>query len=264
LPAPDADVWTRAVSLVGVELDPSAHLQFLETALAPYLPEFRPPEDASRGGFFLWNGYYQAGDAEVLYAMIRHFKPRLVLEIGSGFSTLVGAAACARNAVEGCRADFVAVDPDPRVPLGHEIEGLTRFEQTRAQDVPLERFLALGTGDVLFIDSSHTVKLGSEVNYLVLEVLPCLRPGVVVHFHDVFLPYEYPRAWYERGTYLSEQYLLHAFLVGNRGYQVLFAAHAVARAHRDRFEASVPSLRSRRDYFPAALWLRRTASAAGR
>jgi len=92
----------------------------------------------------------------------------------------------------------------------------------------------------------------------VLEVLPRLRRGVVVHFHDVFLPFDYPREWFVRGTFLAEQYLLHAFLVHNPTYEVIFAAHAVARDHFDMLQAIVPCL-SPGPPGPAALWLRRCA-----
>lgn len=263
VPHADDPIWTRPASLVGVSLDTAAQLRFLETELGPYLGEFHPPETRdAEGGFHLWNGYYQAVDAEVLYAMIRHLKPRRVLEIGSGYSTLVTAAASVRNRQQGKASEVTAVDPEPRLPLWPPPDGLDRVLPTAAEQLPLERFLELGRGDVLFVDSSHTVKLGSDVNFLVLEVLPRLRPGVVVHFHDIFLPYEYPRAWYERGTYLAEHYLLHAFLIGNAAYEIVFAAHAVVRAHRERVCELIPSLRSRRDHHPAAFWIARTTASA--
>ncbi|MDX6409981.1 MAG: hypothetical protein QOE13_3052 [Gaiellaceae bacterium] len=258
VPVGETDVWTKPASLVGVDLSTAASFDLLETELAPYIEEFKPPADrATGGGFHLWNGYYQSVDAEVLYAMIRRLKPRRVLEVGSGYSTLVTAEACRRNAGEQRPAELIAVDPQPRVPIDAS-GGLTRHEQVRVQELALERFLALERDDVLFIDSSHTVKLGSDVNFLVFEVLPRLRAGVVVHIHDVFLPYEYPRAWYERGTFVTEQYLLHAFLIWNPGYRILFASHAALRADRARLEASIPSLRGQRDHHPSALWLVRT------
>lgn len=200
IPPATSPVWQRASSLSGLEVGPQRQLAFLEGDLARYLDEFEPPP-----GFHLWNDYYQSVDAEVLYAMIRHFRPRQVLEIGSGYSTLVIEAACRRNASEGRTAEIVAVDPEPRRGLDM-LRGSVVTIREPAQELPVERFLELEQNDVLFVDSSHTVKLGSEVNLIVLEVLPRLREGVVVHFHDVFLPYEYPRHWYERGTYLAEQY----------------------------------------------------------
>jgi hypothetical protein len=263
VPPEDDPVWTSPASLVGVRLDVDEQLRFLETTLRPYLAEFHPSADApADGSFFLWNGYYQAGDAEVLYAMVRHLKPRRILEIGSGYSTLVTAAACSRNSADGHPGFFTAVDPDPRVEVARLADGPDRVLRTVAQQLPLEMFLELDDGDILFVDGSHSVKIGSDVNFLVLDVLPRLRPGVVVHFHDIFLPYQYPRAWYERGTFLAEQYLLHAFLVDSTSYEIVFAAHAVARAHGGRLVELIPSLAARRDHYPAAFWMVRAGSPA--
>ena len=246
--------WSRRASLVGIELDLAAQLEFLDSALSRYFAEFVPvPDKAADGEFYLWNEYYQGVDAEILYAMIRHLKPRRVLELGSGFSTLVTAAACSANRREGSPGELVAIDPSPRINL--QPGPFLRIERCGAESLPLERYLELGPGDVLFIDSSHTVKLGSEVNFIVLEVLPRLQPGVIVHFHDIFLPFEYPRAWFERGTYLSEQYLLHAFLVENPGYKILLAVHALCRDHTDRLAAAIPTLGADRENYPSAFWL---------
>lgn len=254
------EVWSRRASLVGIELDLAAQLEFLDSALSRYFTEFAPPHDrASDGEFYLWNGYYQGVDAEVLYAMIRHLKPGRVLELGSGFSTLVSAAACSANRREGRPCQLIAVDPSPRITL--QPAPFLKIEDCGAESLPLERYLELGPGDVLFIDSSHTVKLGSEVNFIVLEVLPRLQRGVVVHFHDIFLPFEYPRAWFERGTYLSEQYLLHAFLIENQGYEILLAVHALCRDHPDRLAAALPTLEADRENYPSAFWLVRGAGA---
>jgi predicted O-methyltransferase YrrM len=258
-------VWTRVGTLAGITLDTAAHLTFLESTLAPYLHEFRPPVDPTgrSGEFYLFNGFYQVGDAELLWAMIRHAKPRRLIEVGAGYSTLVSAAACHANARDGHPVEFVSIDPAPRTSLDPARPGLTRVEQRSVTSVPLERFQELERGDILFIDSSHTVRLGSDVNFLILEVLPRLAPGVLVHLHDIFLPYEYPRAWFDRGMYLNEQYLLQAYLVGNPTYEILFAAHAVDRAAGERFAKAIPSLRLRAEaplrktFGPAAFWLRR-------
>lgn len=264
VPPPDHPVWSPS-SLPGLTIDTASHLRLLETELRPYLAEFRPPANPDPGRpheLHVWNGYYQAVDADVLYAMIRHLKPRRILEIGSGYSTLVTSAARTRNRAEGHAADFTAVDPEPRIAVAAEAEGPDSILRVPAQELPLEMFLELDRGDVLFVDGSHTVKLGSDTNFVVLEVLPRLRPGVVVHFHDIFLPYQYPRAWYERGMYLAENSLLHAFLIGNALYDVLFAAHAVSRAHRERVAELIPLLRDRAEHHPAAFWIVRTTEAA--
>jgi Methyltransferase domain len=254
IPPPDSDVWTRRSPLPGIDLDLDGQLRFLRSELASFVAE--ASEDLGGPDFELWNGFYQAGDAEVLYALVRSLKPRRVREIGSGHSTLVTAAACARNAREGSPADFVAVDPEPRI--GVDVEGVTRLERRRAERLPVEWFDELDAGDVLFVDTSHVVKRGGEVNRLVLDVLPRLRKDVVVHFHDVFWPYEYPRAWYVRGTYSTEQYVLQAFLSGNSGYEVVLSLHALSRDRRQELEELVPSLAGAPAHHPAALWLRRS------
>jgi predicted O-methyltransferase YrrM len=261
VPPPGDPFWATEYSF---ELDTPAQIEFVESELATHLRELPAGlAPAERHGFRVWNGQYQAGDAEVLYAMIRHLRPRRMLELGSGFSTLVSAAACAANARQGNPAELVAVDPEPRTLVAAGIEGLARWEQCDCRELPLERFLELEPNDILFIDTSHVVKLGSELNHLVLEVLPRLASGVNVHFHDVFLPYEYPRYLLEREGYFNEQYLVQAFLTSNPDWDVVLGLCALYRRERERLAALVPSLDSpppearEAGVTPAALWLRR-------
>lgn len=216
-------------------------------------------------GYQMWNGLYQAGDAEILYSLVRRLKPRRILEVGSGWSTVITAAACERNAEEGCETSFVSVDPEPRLPLDRPLPGLTELERRDCRSLGLDRFLELGDGDVLFIDTTHVVKLGGEVNWLLLDVLPRLRPGVYVQIHDVHLPYEYPRLVLEFGGHMNEQYLVHALLIGNPGWEVLLSLSALARAQNERFFRVVPSIREPiadlphlPTWLPAAFWMRRT------
>jgi hypothetical protein len=198
-------------------------------------------------------------DAELLYAMIRWLKPRRVLELGSGFTTLLIDMAARRNAADGSPVDASAYDPYPP-PQILGPERTAGVKPIRATDVPLETFGELESGDVLFVDTTHTVKLGSDVNYIVLDVLPTLAPGVIVHFHDIFLPWEYPREWFEVNRYLwAEQYLLQAFLACNRDFEVLLPAHALVREHAERLRQVIPSLVSPRT--GGAMWLRRAAAA---
>lgn len=263
VPPPGDEAWRRQYPF---EVDTAAQLTFLEEELDPYITEVRHGVlPARRYGFRLWNGQYQAGDAETLYAVVRHARPQRVLELGSGYSTLVTASACAANAAAGHPVEFVAVDPRPQIDLPDRMEGLTRLERRDARCLPLERFWELGEDDVLFIDTSHVVKLGSEVNLMMLEVLPRLRPGVWVHLHDIFLPWEYSRYLLELESYFTEQYLVQAFLAGNRGWEVKLSLCALFRRERERLVASIPSLReehrARHPWVtPSSFWLRRLGS----
>jgi hypothetical protein len=242
-----AAVFDRRSPLAGIEFDVDAQLAFLQE-LGPFLAEFEPP----RG--FVWdNQMYGAVEADVLYAMVRHAKPARVIELGSGFSSLIIAAAVRRNAAEGSPVSYRAYDPYAREFVRGGIEGL-EWRDRSATDVPLEEFDALRAGDVLFVDTTHTVKLGSEVNYVVLDVLPRLQPGVSVHFHDVVLPYEYPRAFFDQGLYWAEQYLLQAFLAQNPSWEIVLALHALVRDRPAEVAAAVRSYRP--GPAPGAFWIR--------
>ncbi len=257
-PVPDletlpGDVFSRESGLAGIHLDTAAHMAFAEGSLAPYVREL----DERPRGFPFANEFYATGDAHLAYAMVRHLRPAQVLELGSGYSTLVMAMACESNAAEGARATYTAYDPYPTRLLDDPPAGLTAYHALPAQEVPLAEFAALGTGDVLFVDTSHTVKLGGDVNRVVLDVLPRLAPGVHVHFHDIWLPFEYhPELVRNLRLFWAEQYLLQAFLAMNRGYEVVLATHAARMREPDRFRALIP--RWTPDLYPTSFWVCRT------
>src|SRR5262249_53737535 len=126
--------------------------------------------------------------------------------------------------------------------------------ELKVQDVPLTFFDRLQAGDFLFIDSTHVVKVGGDVNYLYFEVLPRLRPGVHVHIHDIFFPFEYPRVWVEEGRIWSEAYLLRAFLLHNEAFEVQFFNTFLERRHRALFERHFPLFLRNPG---GSIWLRR-------
>ena len=254
------DIFERRSELEGVALEGQRAISMVEADFAPYVAELegmvvdgpRPP-----GEFFLRNQNYESVDAELLYAMVRAHKPARIVELGSGYTTLLINRAIRRNLAEGAPSEHVAYDPFPRAFIvGEGPPAGTRFEPIGATEVPLEVFSSLERGDILFVDTTHTVKLGSDVNHIILEVLPLLRPGVIVHFHDVFLPFEYPRAWFTEFQYLwAEQYLLQAFLAFNRDFEVVLPTQLLAREYANRLGAVVPSFVP--EVSPGAFWLRR-------
>lgn len=253
----DAGAWERESALISLpEMKADRQLTHLEE-LKPYLDEFRPPVGAARAGpgeFYLGNLAFEAVDADLLYGTVRSSRPGTMIEIGSGFSTLVLDQAARRNAQDGDPVRLITIDPYPS-PL---LEGLdAEVRSVRGSEVPLPEFEALGAGDILFMDTSHTVKIGSEVNYLVLEVLPRLAPGVLVHFHDIFVPWEYPRKWVEESRwYWAEQYLVHAFLAFNEEFEILFSSQLVARTEPQRLRALIPAFAPTTSR-PTSFWVRR-------
>ena len=242
------DLFERRSPLRGIDFDLDSHLAFLQ-ALHPFLAEFEPPP-----GFTWDNGMYGPVEADVLHAMVRYHKPSRVIELGSGFSSLIIAAAAQRNATEGNPVRYTVHDPFAR-DFVRERLGASALRSESAVDVPLDELSTLVAGDVLFIDTTHTVKLGSEVNHLILDVLPTIGPGVLVHVHDIFLPYEYPRAFPERMFYWAEQYLLQAFLTQNSAWEVVLPLNALVRERQGDVAQLVPSFRPGAG--PGAFWIRR-------
>ena len=174
------------------------------------------------------NDYFNGLDAAVFYSLIRHLRPRRVIEIGSGYSTRFAHKALTRNA-DGGRLTCIEPHPEERLNgLRLSVEVI----QKRVEEIDVDFFSCLEANDILFIDSSHTVKFGSDVCYEFLEVLPTLRPGVWVHVHDIFFPHDYPAEWLlKRRLALNEQYLLEAFLSFNREFQVALANHWLTLDH---------------------------------
>jgi predicted O-methyltransferase YrrM len=250
------DVWNRRSELHGIHFDLDEQVAWIERNLGDAMREFAPPERPSGrpGEYALANDSYGRVGADLLHGVVRGLKPGRIVELGSGHSTLIMAAAAVRNGAEGVATELRSFDPFPATARPG-LPGLAALERVRAQDVPLEVFQSLQRGDVLFVDTTHTVKLDSDVNRIVLDVLPLLAPGVLVHVHDVFLPYEYPREWPERyGFHWAEQYLLQAFLSGNPGFEVLAATFALCRDRPDAMARLAPTWRPGAE--ASAFWFR--------
>jgi len=243
-PIPDlrrlpAGVWETRDELRGITLDLDAQMSFVESELAPHIARVAWGKDVGAGhSYDPGNDSYSLADARILYAMVRQLRPRQIVELGSGQTTRVMAQACRENASEGHEVRLRAFDPFPTA-VDDSLPGLAELSRTKAQDVSDEIFTELRSGDILFVDTTHTVKIASDVNDIVLRVLPLLQRGVLVHVHDIFLPYEYPRFFFaDYGLYWAEQYLLQAFLAFNSDFAVSCAVHALIRERAPRMEAA--------------------------
>lgn len=178
-------------------------------------------------------------DAAVLYAMVRSCKPRRIVEIGSGFSTGFIAAARLRNEQDGASSEHIVIDPYPHASLGRLNPPLTRLRKQKVQTTSVQDFEGC---DLLFVDSSHVAGIGSDVNFLVLEVLPRVKPGCLIQFHDIVLPREYWKDWVKRDRlFWSEQYLLWAFLLFNNAFDVVWAAQHMQSRHARALQQAFPA-----------------------
>ena len=220
-------LWNRVSDLPGIDMREEQQKQLLSDIVARFKDEFTAiPEGASTQEFhyYLGNAAFEAVDAEMLFGLIRLFKPRRMYEVGSGFSTLLAADALRRNRADGYSCRFIAIEPYPSAELQAGLPSDVELWRLPVQDVSLDEFQSLCENDILFIDSSHVCKIGSDVQFLFLEVLPRIRPGVVVHVHDIFMPVEYPKHWVlDWHRFWNEQYLLQTFLSFNAAFEVLWA-----------------------------------------
>ena len=244
-PVPDTrtlpeSLWESERPTPGIDWNEAEQLQLLREEFPKFREEYdrfptAPTGDAAE--FHLNGRTFDGTDALALYCMVRHFRPRTVLEIGSGLSSLLTAQAARLNG----DTQLICVEPYPNDVLKAGFPGLTRLIAEPVQSIGLDQFERLGENDILFIDSSHVATIGSDVNYLFLEVLPRLRPGVIVHVHDIFLPREYRRDWVmEEFRFWNEQYLLQAFLIFNAGFEVLFANSYLGLHHANDMRATFP------------------------
>jgi hypothetical protein len=192
-------------------------------------------------GFHINNGFFETVDAEIAYSILREAKPKHVIEVGSGNSTRLMATALRKNKEEGVPGELVSIEPYPDELLQRGFPGLSRLIDRPVQEVPPEFFDQLGPGDVLFLDSSHVVALGSDVVYEILEILPRLRAGVLVHFHDIFMPAEYPQKFVMNNLcFWGEQYMLQAFLCGNRQFRVVWSSSMMQLSHQGLLRTIFP------------------------
>jgi len=248
-----ASIWTNESPLSGIDMNDRGQLKLL-AACQRYQDEYNAlPQDATGAPerFFLRNPMFGGTDALVLYAMVRHFKPRSIIEVGSGFSTRLFVEAASLNGP----TDILCIEPYPEPVLRQRRLPVELIER-RVQDVALATFERLEAGDFLFIDSSHVLRIGGDVSYLLLEVLPILKPGVIVQVHDIFLPRQPPREWVvDQLRFWSEQDLLQAFLAFNRAFEVLLSNAYLALRHEAVLREAFP----RADWWGGgSFWIRRT------
>jgi len=258
----DERLWAKPSQLVGVDMNESGQLELMTTFVRQFEEEYATfPETQTDvpHQYYLRQDMFRGVDAEILYGIIRHFKPKRILEIGSGFSTYLAAQAVCRNQQEdqaSCR--LIAMEPYPNAVLQKGFPGLAELRTTRIQDISLAEFEALEPNDILFIDSSHVATVGSDVQYEYLEVLPRVKKGVIIHAHDIWLPAEYPKDWVmEKCRFWNEQYLLQAFLSFNDRFEVMWSSGYMHLNHPEKLKAAFPSYLGDQE-IPVSFWMRRT------
>lgn len=228
-----------------VEFDPGQMAQAFET----HRESIEHLKDPARNhtGFDIKNNFFTSPDVEVLYLIVRCFRPRTIIEVGCGNSTMVSRQSIIDG---GLATKMIAVDPSPRADITNLVDRLERVRLESLYNKGL--FSSLEANDILFIDSSHEVRAANDVAHLFCRILPSLPSGVIVHIHDVFLPFEYPRELAVAYPSWGEQYLLHALLSGG-GYEILWPGHYLQRV-RAESQQQLPFLKEGR---AQSFWIRK-------
>jgi len=191
--------------------------------------------------YFYENGYYFYADAITLFCMLNTFKPTRLIEIGSGFSSFLSLDTNDLCLNQQIRMDFIEPYPDRLLTKlkPHDLVQHT-LHQKAVQDVDLALFTELNAGDILLVDSTHVSKLNSDVNHILFNILPVLKPGVFIHFHDIFYPFENCIDFYKWPSFWNEVYMLRSFLMNNDAYKIRFFCDFMRHFHADALEAVSP------------------------
>ncbi len=251
---------TTQRQIPGINLNSQQQLQLLQElagfiAEQPFLPQ---PQAGQR--YHFENRFFSYADALALYGLLRHFQPSQIIEVGSGYSSFVMLDTDEQFLDRSIQLTFIEpFDERLKSRLKPEDEHRTTIINQFVQDVPMSTFEKLKANDILFIDSSHISKIGSDVNFLFFDVLPRLANGVIIHFHDILYPFEYPQSWFEQRHYWNEAYLLRAFLQFNTSFEILLWNNMLGLHYPQELEKASPL--SMKD-IGGSIWLRKTGSPA--
>lgn len=244
-------------SLPGIDLRETEQLALLKTLHGKGALQGLPQDGNGHGNFRYGNDFFPPGDAEFLFAMIRYYRPRRIIEVGSGNSTLMILHAIEANRSDDPEYDCRLTCIEPYEAPWLEQRGVTVM-RTCVEEMELDFFASLESGDILVIDSSHVIKPQGDILCLYLQVLPILKKGVFVHIHDILTPRDYFRTWMVDKLQLwNEQYMLEAFLSMNNEYQVVAALNFLRHHHFEKLAAVCPVLAQEPDSEPGSFWIRR-------
>jgi len=251
----------RQRPLPGIEWNSSGQLELLRSfhyqdELAA-IPWDKPGDDLT---FFYDNPSFGPADAEYLYCMIRHFRPAKVVEIGSGYSTLIAQQAIKANSLEqpSYRCKHTCIEPYEMPWL--EKTGVEVIRRV-VEETDLSLFRSLGRNDILFIDSSHMIRPQGDVLFEFLEILPILQPGVIIHVHDIFSPRDYTRRHLvDEVLFWNEQYLLEAFLTCNGQFSIIGALNYLNNRYPEDMHSRLPLLKTHPAHVPGSFWMVRTGA----
>jgi len=250
----DKNFNASALRKLPLDFKVDSQLAYLQTL--QYREELQqwPAVKQLQKGYYLQNGSFEEGDADLYYLMIRNIKPKRIIEIGSGFSTLLALKALAANKADGFEGELICIEPFEYAFFADTGSFTLIKEKVEALDISI--FSKLQKNDILFIDSSHIIRPENDVLFEYFQILPALNKGVLVHIHDIFSPRHYPAVWLKKEfRFWNEQYLLEAFLHNNPAWEILFSLNYLKS---DFFGATKKVLYNIRETTnPGSFWLKK-------
>lgn len=255
-------VWDKVSSLSGIKFDDNVFIKNLES-ISHYSSECvwanNPTENSN--DFYVNNGCFSYVCAATLHSIIRQNKPKRIIEVGSGNSSKIIRNALQKNKEEGsCCEEYTIIDPYSGIDVIN-FDGDTKLLTEPVETVDLNVFKSLEENDILFIDSSHVCKIGSDVNRVILDILPILQRGVFIHFHDIGLPYEYSKVYATNSTFRmfwTEAYLLQAFLAFNSEFEVYLPMVHILTKHMPTYQEFFPNTKDYSFICSGSFWIKRT------
>ena len=253
-------IWPTTPKIDGIDFNHLNHNLILKKIFPKFINNYQYPERQedvdSDSQFYTQNSQFSWLDSRTLFVLLNAWKPRKIIEVGSGFSSLLTAHVNTEHLNNSMH--FKCIEPYPREFLKKEITGLSEVIVERVENIPLSFFKKLRSEDILFIDSSHISKTGSDVNYLIFEVLPILSKGVRIHIHDIFFPHEYPQNWViNENRSWNEQYLIRALLMYSNAFKVLFGC-SYAQYKYPELVTKALNLPDGNGYGGGSLWIEKT------
>jgi len=253
------DIFNEQKAFSGIDLNDENQIKLLENLKDTYkkldLERFEP-ENKLDNRFFFGNTWYEYADATSLYLMMLQFRPKRIMEIGSGFSSALMLDV--NDSEFDGEIELTFIEPNTeRLESAIKHKDKTHIIKKYVQDVPVKDFQILDANDILFIDNSHVSKIGSDVNHLFFEILPHLKKGVIIHIHDVFYPFMYPKRWIIDGGVKhnwNELFILRAFLMYNTAFEILFFPDYLVKKLPNFFKENLPYLCKTENQ---TIWLRK-------
>lgn len=256
------NAWDNVSKMRGIKFEPEKSIEFIKLLALKYSNECNWQNEPllNQNLFHLHNGSFSYGCAAPLHCIIREYKPKRIIEIGSGNSSKVIASAIELNIFDNHFTEYTIIDPYSSLNQSNFPKSTNIIRQP-VELMNLEIFELLEENDILFIDSSHVCKIGSDVNFEILEILPRLKKGVIIHFHDIPLPFEYSKTYATNSNFRvfwTESYLLQAFLICNNDFQIILPMSYLQKYYLEDLQNAFPhSTKTEFGWVSGSFWLKR-------